>query len=154
MPEVLELPLHSAVGEWTVFGLFNWGDRPVKRDFPMTGHIHDFWTQDYHRDSIQFNFPPHSGRLLAVRPILQKPQFVGSSLHFSQGSEIAEWSAAERSLRFAINLGRQAEGHVTLSLPANPQRVNENAILNTRVAPDIYRIPVSVNGSEEFRVEW
>ncbi len=154
MPEMLELPLQGVVGNWTVMGLFNWGDRPVDREFPVTGHVLDFWTQEYHRDGVKFNLPLHSGRLLAVRSVTESPQFIGSSLHFSQGSEITEWSAAERSLQFAINLGRQAEGYVTLSLPANPQLVNGNIIVTARIAPDIYRIPVSLNGRGEYHVEW
>ncbi|MBI3243858.1 MAG: alpha-galactosidase [Chloroflexi bacterium] len=154
MPERLELPLQGAVGEWTVSGLFNWGDRPVDRTLAASGHIHDFWSQAYHRDHVSFTLPPHSGRLLAVRPVLQATQFVGSSFHFSQGGEVAEWAAAERHLRFVIDLGRRAEGEVTLSLPANPQQVNGNAIVIAPLIPGIYRIPVSVDGRAAFYIEW
>ncbi|MEK7310977.1 MAG: glycoside hydrolase family 36 protein [Chloroflexota bacterium] len=153
MPEQLELPLNNATGEWKVIGLFNWGDRPADRALPIDAdsHIFNFWTQTYYRASSPLplsNLPPHSGRLFAVRPVSAGPQFVGSSLHFSQGGEIVEWQGTEHSLSFVINLNRIAEGFVTLALPNDPKTPA------TRLADGICRFPVSVNKRTEVTVEW
>ncbi|MBM4422540.1 MAG: alpha-galactosidase [Chloroflexi bacterium] len=153
MPEVMQLPLRGATGEWTVFGIFNWEDRAAARSVPVDSdsHLFDFWTQTYHRSAAPLALPmmpPHSGRLFAVRPVSAAPQFIGSSLHFSQGGEVTEWEGTERGLRFVINLNRVAEGFVTLALP------HASRTPAARLADGIYRLPIEVNKRAEFTVEW
>lgn len=153
MPEMMELPLSNATGVWKVIGVFNWGESPTDRTLPLDAdsHVFDFWNQTYHRASTPLplpRLPPHSGRLFAVREASNGPQFVGSSLHFSQGGEILEWTGTGRHLRFVINLNRVAEGFVALALPDAPKTP---AI---RLADGIYRLPMVVNKRAEVTVEW
>lgn len=153
LPEVLELALSGAVGDWKVIGLFNWADHPRDQTIPLVAdsHIFDFWNQTYYRATDSLMVPklsPHSGRLLAVRPVTAEPQFIGSSLHFSQGTEITEWQRTEHGLRFVIALNRVAAGFVTLSLP------NRQPLTGERIAPDLYRLPVRVNKQAEITVAW
>lgn len=153
LPETLELALSGAAGDWKVMGLFNWAESPRDQSLPLAtdSHIFDFWNQTYHRMSDTFtlpHLPPHSGRLLAVRPVAAGPQFVGSSLHFSQGAEISDWQGTETGLRFVITLNRVAEGYVSLYLP------HRSPTTGDRIADDVYRLPVSVNKQAEIVVNW
>jgi alpha-galactosidase len=157
MPEHLELPLSGAAGAWRVIGLFNWGDRPGQKtlDWPLESHVVEFWNQDYERGSrLTFKLPPHSGRVLAVRPVREGPQFLGSSLHFSQGYEVSGWVAGERRLKLGLQLGRVAEGEVTLALPADPRALNGQPPSARRLANGVYRLPIRIDGGAEFTVDW
>jgi hypothetical protein len=149
-------------------GIFNWQDRAADRVLPVQAdsHIVEFWTQAYRRAAAPValpDLPPHSGRLFAVRPASAEPQFVGSSLHFSQGGEIAEWEGTGARLRFVINLDRKAEGAITLSLPAwmgagRPGQspvflADGRATASELLADGVYRAAVAVNGTAEVIIE-
>jgi alpha-galactosidase len=167
IPETLELPLSGAAGDWKVFGIFNWGEASADRFLPIESdsHIFDFWTQTYQRATQPLplpSLPPHSGRLFAVRPVQAGPQYVGSSLHFSQGYEVSEWQGTNRGVQFVLTLNREAEGFITLSLPATGstpviRELNGSTALptvGTRLADGIYRFPVSVSQRVALTVEW
>ncbi|HLF01346.1 MAG TPA: glycoside hydrolase family 36 protein [Anaerolineales bacterium] len=167
MPEVLELPLKGAVGEWKVFGLFNWDERPAAKTLPVDSdsHIFDFWNQSYLRAAEPLpipNIPPHGCRLFAARPVAASAgaQYVGSSLHFTQGAEIVEWHGTGDRLTFVINLNRVAEGSVTIAISGEMAKVpsiRAHASLPTpgeRLADGLYRFPVAVNKRAEVTVEW
>lgn len=169
MPEVMELPLNNTTGQWTVFGVFNWGEHPADRVLPVEAdsHIMEFWTQTYFRAATPLplpQLPPHSGRLFAVRPASIGAQFIGSSLHFSQGGEITEWQGTDSPVRFVINLNRNAEGLVSLYVPAE-QRVggrqkspmffvNASSTTPERLTDGVYRFAIAVNKRAEVTVEW
>jgi alpha-galactosidase len=152
MPGHLEVKMNGAVGEWKVVGLFNWSERKTKKQLKVEGesHVWDFWNQTYARAGAETAFEvelaPHSGRLLAVRRAIRAPQFVGSSLHFSQGLEILEWDGTERSLRVVVKLNRNAEGSVYLALPKNSK--------HKEVADGIYSFPINLTISQELKLEW
>jgi len=157
MAEHLELPLSGAAGEWKVIGLFNWGDRPGEKtlDLGAESHVLEFWSQDYRRGGrLTFKLPAHSGRLLAVRPVSDGPQFVGSSLHFSQGYEVSEWVREGRRVKMGLQLGRMAEGEMALALPAAPRSVNGSPAIVHRIADAVYRISVKVDRQADFTIEW
>jgi alpha-galactosidase len=167
MPEVMELPLNGAVGEWKVIGLFNWDERPAVKTLPVDSdsHIFDFWNQTYFRAAEPLpvpNISPHGCRLYAARPVAASPeaQFVGSSLHFSQGAEIAEWHGTGNRLAFVINLNRAAAGFVTIAISEPKVKVptiRAHASPPTpgeRLADGLYRFPVAVNKRAEVTVEW
>jgi len=152
MPEHLEVKMNGAVGEWKVIGLFNWSERKTKKQLSVEGesHVWDFWNQTYARAGVEAAYEvelaAHSGRLLAIRRALHASQFVGSSLHFSQGLEISEWDGTERSLRFVVKLNRNAEGNVYLALPKNSKY--------KEVADGIYSFPINLTISQELKLEW
>ncbi len=152
MPEHLEVKMNGAVGEWKIVGLFNWSGRKAKKQLNVEGesHVWDFWNQTYTRagaeSAYEVEMAPHSGRLLAVRRAIHAPQFVGSSLHFSQGLEISEWDGTERSLRVVVKLNRNADGSVYLALPKNSKY--------KEVADGIYSFPINLTISQELKLEW
>jgi alpha-galactosidase len=165
LPEWLELPLTGAAGDWKVVGLFNWSERRAGRSLPIDvdSHVFDFWSQTYTRTDRPLslpNLPPHGGRLLAVRPVRAGAQYVGSSLHFSQGYEITDWQGTERQVKFVINLNRTADGTVTLSLPDASNGVptlrqpHLPPVPGRRLADGIYQFPVQVSKQAEITVEW
>ena len=152
MPEHLEVKMNGVVGEWNVVGLFNWSERKTKKQLNVEGesHVWDFWNQTYTRagaeSAYEVELAAHSGRLLAVRRAIRAPQFVGSSLHFSQGLEISEWDGTERSLRVVVKLNRNAEGNVYVALPKNSKY--------KEVADGIYSFPINLTISPELKLEW
>ena len=171
MPEHFELPMRGAVGDWAVIGLFNWDEKPATRWLPHpagepASHVHDFWQQTHTLATapVQYDLPPHSGRLLAVRSALAVPQYLGSSLHFSQGGEVEAWEPGDHAARLIINLGREARGHVVLSLPPVARRspavrvaplVGGEAVSKFAIGDSLgLRVPVTIPRRAEITVQW
>lgn len=163
MPEHLEVKMNGAVGEWKIVGLFNWSERKAKKQLNVEdeSHVWDFWNQTYTRagaeTAYEVELAPHSGRLLAVRRAIHAPQFVGSSLHFSQGLEISEWDGTERSLRVVVKLNRNAEGNVYIALNGVRSlrlRATSGDVAFHEVADGIYSFPFNLTISQELKLEW
>lgn len=100
--------------------------------------------------------PAHGGHLLAVRARHDGPQFVASTLHFSQGWEVKTWDPEDRQLSLTIELARVAAGEIWLSIPgANIRAAVDGSAVHVRnESHGVCAVPVKVNGSAEVRVEW
>jgi hypothetical protein len=48
----------------------------------------------------------------------EAPTWLGSTLHISQGLEVAQWDAGETSLVAALSLGHSSKGQAWVALPA------------------------------------
>jgi alpha-galactosidase len=169
MPELLVLPLSGPTGEWRVVGLFNWGNAPADRSLDLAvlgldaSRLHyacDFWNRTRLRVSdgrLAFpRVPAHGVRLLAIRPVADGPQFVGSTLHFSQGTEVKEWRVANGELRTVIELGRAAEAAIWLALPGEAVKAEVDGV-RTGAEPEsdgVWRVEVRVRGRSEVKVRW
>jgi alpha-galactosidase len=170
MPDLLVLRLSGAVGEWVVVGAFNWGAHRRERSLDLAAlglqpdqdhYVSEFWDHKtwLHPAGQPLALEPiprHGARLLALRPRCDGPALAGTSFHFSQGQEITRWRVDGASLAFTIELGRRAEGHVDLALPAAPRRVEmDGAPLSVlELGHDLYRLNLQVNGSATVRVQW
>lgn len=168
-PETLTLKLNGPIGEWLLAGVFNWQGVTVSRTVepaelglpPGAYWVADFWDetvcvletgQALHFDAI----PAHGVHLVALRPRTERPTFVSSTFHFSQGGEVTEWVVNRRTLRFKIGLGRVAEGEVRLALPAPPceARANGAPVTVRAEGAGLYRLSLTVHGSAQVFVEW
>lgn len=153
MPTELRVDLQGAVGMWQLVGLFNWSERPLRQQLNVQGesHVWDFWNEAYTRvgggAAYTVELAPHSGRLLGVRAVTAGPQFIASTLHFSQGLEILEWQGTAQGVRFVIKLNRAAVGQIILALPGKPAHATE-------IAPAVYALPVNPTISQEIKLEW
>jgi hypothetical protein len=80
-----------------VIALFNWDDQPIDFDCAMervglakdvTFAAFDYWantTVPPFRDRLRVTVPKQSCRILAVRPVLDRPQLLSTSRHVTQG---------------------------------------------------------------------
>jgi hypothetical protein len=96
-----------------VVGLFNWDSKEKSVDEPLaqlglTGDgeqiAFDLWSNSLtppFKGRLAQTLPPQSCRVLAVRPVLDRPQLISTSRHITQGIvdvEQERWDAATRTL--------------------------------------------------------
>jgi alpha-galactosidase len=162
------LPLHGPAGDWWVVGAFNWSDRPADRTVDLgeiTGIqgrllVFSFWEEAFIDSDggklIQKTIPPHGSLLLAVRGRRPGAQYVGSNLHYSQGMEVREWKSSRRSLRARLDLGREAEGALWVSLPGEPAgiRIDNGPGYAEKAEKGIWRIPLRLDGKGVVDIRW
>ena len=66
---------------------------------------------------------PHACRLFRITYISGSPLLVGSSLHITQGCEVASFRARGRAAEIVLaDLKRTVEGEIVLLLPSAPKR--------------------------------
>lgn len=98
-PQIWALPIRDAIGEWSVVGLFNWNESEtdtIDVDFTDLGLAHDqfytvygFWEETYYgtaANQVSVSVPPGSVRLLGLRPYVDRPMFLSTDRHYSQGA--------------------------------------------------------------------
>lgn len=131
-PEQFVLEANGPWGHgWTV-ALVNWADRPADLSFdpavlglsPDTPcHVHEFWSKVYTRAAGQVHFaqvPAHGCRVALLRPVEETPQWIGSTLHLVQGTEVVEWQTMAEGIALTLGAGRALEGNILLWLPEKP----------------------------------
>jgi len=133
-PQHLRLDLENESGAWHLLAQINWEERPRELPFSLAAFGlkgsywgRDFWNGRLHRLSGEEQaigpIPPHGVRLLAVRPQqAARPVYLGSSLHISQGLEVAGWEEAPGRLTLRLERPGPAAGEVWLGLPAAPRQ--------------------------------
>lgn len=170
-PRRLRLKLSGPFGQWTVAARFNWQEQPEPwhfdpKDFGLPEGkywVSSFWNQAIHRyqpgspTPIQ-SIPPHGAALLAVYPA-DSPStagYLGSSLHFSQGIEVAEWEESRQDLRLKLDLGRSAAGFIRLLLPRPPLEAlcGGKPISWTQEADRIYHFEVKSEKDASIRIHF
>ena len=94
---IWDLKISRPFANWDVVSLFNWTDEPrIQRltfaDIGLDGKrqylLFDFWNHKFLgacKDGMEFKLEPRSNRLLAVHPDLERPQFLSTDRHISQG---------------------------------------------------------------------
>ncbi len=160
-PSRLRLDLSGPPGAWHLAALFNWEDQEQDlafhwRDFNLepglTYLAREFWTGKVLRmdqgGRVFKSVPAHSCLLLAVRPVGEKPLYLGGDLHISQGLEVTRWVPGPHGLRFRLERPGRVEGGVDLWLP---QGHSGEGGLEKR-AEGIYHLPVRFTGSLDFEI--
>ncbi len=138
MPELYDLPLSAPWGGWHVVLVANWREKPRRKSLPLERlglpagrplFVFDFWGRSCFRHSGPVlelgELAPHASRLLRLCPAdLPGPCLAGSTLHVTQGLEVAALEAAPlepgQGTRVQVelrDLGRPAEGELWLALP-------------------------------------
>ncbi len=127
MPSTLEVEVRRSFESWRLVGRFNWPGRRATfaTELPRgRWQVFEFWEQRYlgeHEGSIALrDVPAHGVRLLALRKALQRPQLLGTTLHYSMGGcEVADtrWNARRRELRIDLVPAARNEGRVFVSVP-------------------------------------
>jgi alpha-galactosidase len=156
-PARLQIDLNGPAGGWHLLALFNWQDKPADLtldpgDFYLDTRqaylAREFWRGEVSMiDGTGHTWqavPPHSCLMLAVRPQLNLPQYVGSDLHISQGLEVAGWSWEGSSVRLELVRPGHSTGAIDLFLPRPPRTARLAGQPNSWQAREsqIYRFPV------------
>ncbi|NOY81460.1 MAG: hypothetical protein GXP31_10705 [Kiritimatiellaeota bacterium] len=97
MVPIWTLKVRRPFGDWDVTSVFNWSDEPVhiasaftELGLPRDGRflVYDFWEKKFlgRCDTcIELDVPAHANRLLCIHPDLDRPQFLSTDRHITQG---------------------------------------------------------------------
>lgn len=173
MPEMVISPVDRSWGHWRLLGLFNWSDKPVKREFPRNlpdfdcrraYHLVDFWKRKYtylEPGGIlpSLSMQPHSGMLFGLHPVKSGPHLVATTFHISQGGEITSWRLNTASLELSLSIGRLARGQVWLALPMRPHTVTWNgetlsSLAVHAIAPGVWAVDLLANREGTLVAKW
>jgi alpha-galactosidase len=135
-PSQMMIPFKNETGVWYLLGLINWSNNPSDLEIDLensTGfsggslHMVDFWNGEYRcveGPILQFSqVPPHGIRFVSVRKVIEGSQWVGSTLHTSQGLCVNVLNSSDNELSVEIDLQRKGTGDVWLQVPNTPREV-------------------------------
>jgi alpha-galactosidase len=161
MPAKLRLDLLNDTGEWHLLARFNWQDsaadlalNPVEFDLPAGEYrVRDFW----HERTVSLAsgesyvvpaVPAHGCVLCAFRAVQSSPQYLGGTIHYSMGKEVADWQSSASELAFTLRLPRTTEGKVSVAVPWELVTItcDENLVEFTRSGAGVVEFPVVLNG--------
>ena len=112
-PEIVDVKVQAAAGDYDVVGLINWRSEPANRKISLvdklgldagTEHlVFDFWNQKFLGmvgDQLEAEIGPHDTRVLSVHPLLNRPQLIGNSRHISGAHSILQqqWDESTSTL--------------------------------------------------------
>lgn len=158
-PGLLKLHLDGPTGGWDVIGIFNWEDgtqtfRLSPGDLRLEEgkySARSFWCGHTYRfgdgQPLEFDLPAHACAVLAVRRANhERAEYLGSSLHLSQGLEVEQWLVSRSKVILHLQLNRQAKGRVDLQLPEKPAHADweGQCIAWDEVSPGVYRFAVDL----------
>lgn len=114
IPCIWSLPINSAIGQWGIVGVFNWdanASQKIPVSFTALGldantfyTVYDFWKDTYYglaKDKLAVDIGPGSVRLLGLRRYEDRPMFLATDRHFTQGAtdfKKVEWNPTARTL--------------------------------------------------------
>ncbi len=166
----LAVPLEGAVGRWILLGVFNLGDRPEfwdpERFMNATGwqgevHCLDFWAEEYHSLVLPkpqaWTIPARSVRCVALRPSQPSPEWLGSTLHFSQGQEIQSWNKHTQEVVAHIGFeARDLLGKFWVAFPGQLMQATMagKELFWAMIQPGLYRFEAKIQGVQEARFFW
>mgnify|MGYP001007760439 FL=1 len=170
IPQRLRLDPVTNAGAWHVLAAFNWSDQPQDIEFKQRDYrledgdylYREFWSGasgEWSTDSsLSFTaVPAHGCKLLAVRRHPgDRPLYLGSDLHISQGIEVDEWLEASDGVNITLRLPRSVSGYVHLYLPGKVRAAHVNGLPGEIMCLDgkIHRLAVEVEGFCHIQVQY
>jgi hypothetical protein len=112
-PEILDLKVNEKSGQYDVVGFTNWRSEAASRKIslrdklgldPAASYVaFDFWNQKVlgvFSDEITIDIEPHDTRVLAIHPLLARPQLIGNSRHITGAYSIVDqaWDPSKNKL--------------------------------------------------------
>jgi alpha-galactosidase len=167
-PKLLLMELAGAIGKWWLIAILNWADEEQHFEIPLEVfglnplldyHSVDFWNAQYKsvHDSVLRSGPiaAHGVELIALREARDESQWVGDTLHISQGLCVKSWDHRDRTLTVMIDCERGTQGQVWLALPGPPKslRIQGHELEYKAVSPKIYSVCLEIYGSAILEVE-
>jgi alpha-galactosidase len=164
-PSLVLVTHRGALGQWTTLAVFNWSDREDDIEVPLERVgwsegmvVHSFWDDELYevrgRGIVLQGIEPHGCRLLAAFPRMRTASWVGSTLHVSQGREVASWAAGVEGAVCQLRVGRKAEGEILLAFPTRPTgaQINGQAVSGRDRGSGIWEFAVSLDQQAELRI--
>ena len=144
-PERIQLDLDGPSGPWHLVALFNWENTAQDKvfkpgEFYLEGseefYAREFWSgeiyQVFRNDTEEISLvfkqvPAHGAIVLALRSRYPyRPQYLGGSLHISQGLEVTRWQLYENSLELELERPGHSNGRIELAIPGQIEGASLN----------------------------
>lgn len=144
-PQRIQLDLDGPTGPWHLVALFNWEETPQDKIFKpgefylessgemyarefWKGQTHQLLESDGNEKCLVFpQVPAHGVIVLAIRARHPyRPQYLGSSLHISQGLEVAHWQPRDKTLELELVRPGDSQGQVELAIPGQIEAATLN----------------------------
>ena len=166
-PKLLLLDLAGPIGKWWLIAILNWEEEEQRFEIPLEVlglnpsldyHSVEYWNAQYTsvHDSVLRSGPiaAHGVELIALREARDESQWVGDTLHISQGLCVKSWDHRDRTLSVMIDCGRRAQGQVWLSLPGPPKslRVQGCELEYKAVSAKVYSFYLEIDRSEILEI--
>lgn len=129
---IWDLKIGREFGNWDVVALFNWGEEEAEIACTLDelgldpGEYvgYEFWTNAFlgvnKTDRIAMTIPAHAVRLVALHPAADRPQFLSSDRHISQGGvDLLDsvWNADKKTLELKLRVIAKNTTNVKIYLP-------------------------------------
>jgi hypothetical protein len=116
---VWDLKIRRSFGQWDLVALFNWTDQDSEVEVSLdelglaSGQsylLYEFWESRFHgrtHDVIRLAVPARGVRVVAVHADLDRPQFLSTDRHITQGAtslESLSWDEARQTLSVEVKL--------------------------------------------------
>ena len=165
-----------------VIGLFNWQEKDeIQIQYPLAriglrrtkaGYVgFDYWADEFvepFKGTLMATLPPASCRILAVRPVADRPQVISTSRHITQGiiDLVAEqWDAAKNTLSGTSRVvGRDPyELRIAAMGSSGPWRAREVAASTKDNGQDVtikllkqddWKVRVQIDTPQNCQVRW
>ncbi|MCF2136774.1 MAG: alpha-galactosidase [Candidatus Thorarchaeota archaeon] len=171
-PRVFALKIATPLGEWAVVATLNLSEKEisVQFDLPSVGlhetvphHVFEFWTQQYEgtvEESMKVTgLRPHTCRLFVIRPEMETPMILSTSIHFTQGAvelKDQKWDSAKNELSVFVTTDTRHEEAVFIVFGPHwrPKRgsINDEPIRLDKVAPEVIAIRRQFKAGQEITV--
>jgi alpha-galactosidase len=168
-PSKLIMVLNGALEPWYIICLLNWSDYPqdLLLDLNEFGlqeasdyHVIDFWNERYFRmnsSTLCFpDVPAHGSRLLSLRQATSNPQWLGDTLHISQGLLVKNWEVESHRLRCTLESGHEASGMAWIGVPGKISGVQMRGeeLSCFEIEPGTYRLNLGFEGITTLEATW
>ena len=171
---IWDLKIRRPFGSWNVVSLFNWGDKDANTGFRF-GELglddeadyllYDFWNEAFigdFRGEFLAVLPPRANLLLAIHPVLGRPQFLSTDRHITQGGmslEAVDWDDRAGILSGVVRLVERVPTTMVffkpLSYRLESASADDAAVLDTSSDPDgvvWLTLERATSGSASFRL--
>ncbi len=134
MPDIWHLHCTFSNIEWDLFALFNFGETQKEvtiswKDLGLPESkeyiVREFWTEEFlgiKSESVTVVVPALAGRLYSFWSFKNKPQYVGTNLHISQGeAELVDisWDEKAKKLSGVFKRAKEIRGKAYYNVPPN-----------------------------------
>ncbi len=180
-PEILDLKTDKPV-EGHVVGLFNWGANSgpegavctevcdIKIQFEQLGigndtecHVYDFWNNKYigkFKTVYSAELKPRSVSVVAIRPVLDRPQFLATNRHITMGAtdiRSVVWDAKTMVLSGTQAAVAGFEYHLSFAVPKvykfKEAKLSDGAV-RTKLSDDGSILNIYFTPSKTGELKW
>ncbi len=173
-PRIFALPIETEHSSWAVVAVVNLSENPIDVSVSMEDlgfqdddrfHVFEFWTEKYHGESEPIinitGLKPHSCKLLVLRPVVEEPCLLSTSIHFTQGAiEVTDtdWNAGGSELSLTVNTNtRNPESlFFVFSKKWTPLAgyVDEKKIEFDEIAPEVIALKQQFKKGQTIRIKF